>query len=53
MRHVEIDVPDLLVVGIYHDDFLRCLHEVKRLEAVKMKPRNAGRHAERMRREAG
>src|SRR3984893_4170171 len=52
MRYVEIDVPDLLVVRIYHDDLLRRLDEVERLEAVQMKPGNAGRHAERMRRKA-
>src|ERR1700687_5168818 len=52
MRHVEIDVPDLLVVRIYHYDLLRRLDEVERLEAVQMKPGNAGRHAERMRRKA-
>src|SRR6266403_4993264 len=52
MRHVEIDVPDLLVVRIYHYDLLRRLDEVERLEAVQMKPRNAGRHTERMRRKA-
>src|SRR5438874_7717997 len=50
MRHVEIDASDLLVVRIYHYDFLRRLDEVERLEAIQMESGNTGRHAERMRR---
>src|SRR5262249_30776263 len=42
MRHVEINVPNLLVVRIYHDDFRRRLNEVERLEPIEMKAGNAG-----------
>ncbi len=49
MRDVEIDVPDLLIVRIDHQDFLRRLHEIERLEAIEMESGDAGRHAERVR----